>query len=57
MSREQTARLTGFQYADWFIERDDLLALVRTAYAGAHNMHDANRITFHRFRNFRRLVR
>jgi len=33
---------------------------VRTAYddggGGAHNAHDANYLTFHRFRNFRRLT-
>lgn len=49
----------GFQYADWLVEGDDLLAAVRTAYdeadAQAHNQHDANYITFHRIKDFRTL--
>lgn len=49
----ESLRLTGFQYVDWFLEGDDLLYLVRTAYRGAHNYHDSNRITFHRLRDFR----
>lgn len=47
----------AFQYVDWLIEDDDLLVLSRTAYddglGGAHNHHDANFLTFHRFPNFR----
>lgn len=50
----------GFQYPDWQFDGDDLVALVRTAYddaeGGAHNAHDANYLTFHRwpgFRNYR----
>lgn len=49
----------GFQYVDWLYDGDDLIALVRTAYddgqGGAHNQHDANYLTFHRFANFREL--
>ncbi|MGE4178611.1 MAG: sulfatase-like hydrolase/transferase [Limisphaerales bacterium] len=49
----------GFQYADWQVEGDDLVALVRTAYddgeGGAHGSHDANFITFHRWPGFRDL--
>lgn len=49
----------GFQYADWLFEGDDIIAVVRTAHdepggAVAHNQHDANYMTFHRIRNFRR---
>ena len=51
---EESARVTGFQYADWQFDGGDLIFLVRTAYDGAHNMHDANRITFHRLTDFRR---
>lgn len=51
----------GFQYVDWLMDGKDILAVVRTAYddgaGGAHNQHDANYITFHRIRNFRRLTR
>ncbi len=51
----------GFQYADFQIVGDDLLGLVRTAFAdeggGAPQAHDANFITFHRWSNFRSLTR
>lgn len=50
----------GFQYADWVIDGDDLVAAIRTAYdepAGqAHNQHDANYLTFHRWPRFRTLT-
>jgi hypothetical protein len=50
----------AFQYPDWQFDGDDLIAAIRTAYddgvGGAHNAHDANYLTFHRFRNFRRLA-
>lgn len=49
----------GFQYADWQFDGDDLVAVVRTAFddgdGGAHNYHDANYLTFHRWKNFRGL--
>jgi hypothetical protein len=49
----------GYQYPDWLIEGDDLLAVVRTAHddgiGGAHNQHDANFLTFHRWADFRGL--
>lgn len=44
----------GFQYVDWIFDGDDLLALSRTAVNGAYNFHNANHITFHRIRNFRK---
>ncbi len=47
----------GFQYPDWLFEGSDIIAVVRTAFddpaGGAPNQHDANYLTFHRFRNFR----
>ncbi len=47
----------GFQYLDWFIEGNDIVALCRTAYhdgiENANDCHNANFITFHRFKNFR----
>lgn len=50
----------GFQYADWQFDGDDLVALVRTAFddahGGAHGCHDANFITFHRWKGFRTLT-
>lgn len=49
----------GFQYVDWLIEENDIIAVCRTAYddgiGGARNNHDANFLTFHRFANFRTL--
>src|SRR5690606_38460049 len=48
----------GFQYVDWMIDGKDIIFLSRTAYddgiGGARNNHDANFITFHRIKNFRR---
>lgn len=50
----------GFQYPDWLFEGDDIIAAVRTGcddgLGGAHNAHDANFLTFHRFGNFRNLT-
>jgi hypothetical protein len=50
----------GFQYVDWLFDGDDLIAACRTAgddgLGGAHNNHDANFLTFHRWKNFRALV-
>ena len=59
LSHPDTAK-HGFQYADWLFEGNDLIAVVRTAFddaaGGAHNQHDANYLTFHRIKNFRRLT-
>jgi len=48
----------GFQYLDWLFHKKDILFVSRTAYddgaGGAHNNHDANFLTFHRIRNFRK---
>lgn len=48
----------GFQYADWQFEGKDIIAAVRTAYddaeGGADNQHNANYLTFHRVKNFRK---
>jgi hypothetical protein len=47
----------GFQYADFQIDKKDLIAVVRTAFddesGGADNQHNANYLTFHRIKNFR----
>jgi hypothetical protein len=49
----------GFQYVDWLFDGEDIIAACRTAFddgqGGAHNAHDANFLTFHRFANFRQL--
>ena len=44
----------GFQYPSFIVDGEDLLAVVRTAVNGARNFHDANYLTFHRIRNYRR---
>jgi hypothetical protein len=48
----------GFQYVDWLFDGEDIFAVVRTAFpeadgTKAHNAHDANWMTFHRFAGFR----
>lgn len=53
---EQSQVFTGFQYPDWQFDGDDIIYLVRTAYRGAHNFHDSNRITYHVLKNFRTLI-
>ncbi|WP_420147685.1 sialidase family protein [Spirosoma sp.] len=49
----------GFQYVDWQFDGKDMIFLSRTAFddndGGAHNNHDANYLTFHRIKNFRKL--
>jgi len=51
----------AFQYVDWIVDGDDLLAVSRTAHddggSGAHSAHDANFLTFHRMVRFRELDR
>lgn len=47
----------GFQYLDWLFEGNDIIAVSRTAWddetGQADSQHNANYITFHRFKNFR----
>ena len=49
----------GFNYVDWQFDGKDLIFVSRTAYddgvGGAANYHDANFLTFHRIKNFRKL--
>ena len=49
----------GFQYVDWQFDDRHIIFLSRTAYydefGGARNFHDANFLTFHRIKNFRKL--
>jgi len=48
----------GFQYADWTIEKNDIIATVRTAYGEkTDGSHDANHITFHRIQDFRKKLK
>ena len=53
---EVSAKMTGFQYVDWQFDGEDIIYLSRTAYNGAHNHHDANRMTFSRIRSYRLLA-
>lgn len=50
----------GFQYIEWQFDGNNIIYLSRTAYddefGGAHNFHDANFLTFHRIKNFRKLI-
>ncbi len=49
----------GFQYVDWQFEGKNIIFLSRTAwddeFGGADNFHNANYLTFHRIKNFRKL--
>ena len=49
----------GFQYPDFLFDVEDIISVVRTAFddgeGGAHDKHDANFLTFHRWRKFRQL--
>ena len=49
----------GFQYADWLIEGNDIIAVIRTAFDDGkvtpHNCHDSNYILFKRIKNFRKM--
>jgi hypothetical protein len=53
---EESIRQTGFQYVDWQFDGEDIIYVVRVAYDGAHNFHDANRITFHKIAGFREII-
>jgi hypothetical protein len=52
---EESVKNTGFQYVDWQFDGEDIIYLVRTAYDGAHNFHDSNRIVFAKVQGFRAL--
>jgi len=50
----------GFQYVDWQFEGRDIIFVSRTAYddgvGGANNQHDANYMTFHRIKRYRKYL-
>ena len=56
LSPEDSIRLTGFQYTDWQFDGDDIIYAVRTAYRGALNFHDSNRIIYCVLKDFRSLL-
>lgn len=51
----------GFQYVDWQFDGNDIIFVSRTAYddttGGADNYHNANYLTFHRVKDFRRFAK
>jgi hypothetical protein len=49
LDEDESRRQTGFQYVDWKFDGAGIIYLVRTAYGNAHNYHDSNRITYHRY--------
>lgn len=49
-------KLTGFQYVDWQFDGDDLIYLVRTAWRGSRNFHDANRMVYHTLPDYRQYL-
>jgi len=52
---EQSMAQVGFQYVDWQLDGEEILYVVRAAYRGAHDFHDANHLAFSRIKDFRRL--
>lgn len=56
MNAAEARRMVGFQYVDWRFDGDDIIFLCRTAYDGAANFHDSNRITYHVIKDFRRYI-
>ena len=54
LNPDMSIQLTGFQYADWEFDGDDIIYLSRTAYRGANSFHNSNRITYHVLKNFRK---
>ena len=57
LSWGDSLKLTGFQYVDWQFDGDHLIYLVRTAWRGARNFHDANRMVYHTLVNYRQYLR
>jgi hypothetical protein len=52
--RHVDRRNHAWQYVDWLFDGEDIVAVSRTAWDGAHRAHDANYFTFHRIADFRR---
>lgn len=52
MTWQESMVNTGFQYVVWQFDGRDILFISRTAYDGAMNYHDSNRITFHRLPHY-----
>jgi hypothetical protein len=53
---EDSLRLTGFQYVEWQFDGDDIIYLVRAAYRGARNYHDANRMIYSKIADYEKIL-
>ena len=53
MNWYQNCQEAGMYYCDWLIDGNDIIAVCRTALHDCINYHDANMMTFHRFKDFR----
>lgn len=56
LSHQDSIRLTGFQYVEWQFDGEDIIYLVRSAYRGARNYHDSNRIHYRVLRNYMEIL-
>lgn len=56
LSMPDSIAKVGFQYVDWQFDGDDLIYVSRTAYDGADDYHNSNRISFHRLSGYRALL-
>jgi hypothetical protein len=56
LAHADSIRLTGFQYAEWQFDGDDIIYMVRAAYRGAVRYHDANRMLFRVLKNYADLL-
>ena len=56
LTPEDSIRLTGFQYTDFYFDGDDIVFVVRVAQRGSNNFHDANEIVYAVLKDFRKLV-
>lgn len=54
--RDRSHLEAGVQYVQLEFEGDDIIYVCRTALNKAHTYHDSNYITFHRIKDFRKLV-
>jgi len=49
---DDSARFTGFQYADWLFENNDIIYLIRASYRGANTYHNSNRVAYKVLQNY-----
>ncbi len=56
LSWRQSLLFVGFQYVEWCFDGDDIIYMSRTAYDGANNYHNSNKMTFHRLENYLKYI-